>query len=223
MNNPLSILGSALTDTSITLISFLPSIIIAIIFFALGWIAGTILGRTVAHIVTMLRIDKTLHRAGLDAISEKAGIKLSIAGFLGGVVKWLIIIAFTIASADILGLTQITQLLLDILLYIPQVIIAALILVISVLFGDFVAKLITHSVKATGMGPHNATAQLAKWAIIVVGGILPALTQLRIAPSLVEVLFTGIVFALSLALGLSFGLGGRDAAAKAIEKMKGDN
>ena len=57
---------------------------------------------------------------------------------------------------------------------------------------------------------------------MLVGGVFPALTQLRIAQGLVEVLFTGVVFALSLALGLAFGLGGRDAAAKAIEKMKGD-
>jgi hypothetical protein len=49
-----------------------------------------------------------------------------------------------------------------------------------------------------------------------------SLTQLRIAQGLVEVLFTGVVFAVSLALGLSFGLGGRDAAARAIEKVKGN-
>jgi hypothetical protein len=222
MLNPVDILGQALVDTGMTLIAFLPSVIIAVIIFALGWAFGTILGRAVDHLVTVLRVDRALHKAGFDQLSERAGIRVSVAAFLGGIVKWLVVVAFTIASAEILGLTQVTQLLRDILVYIPQVIIAAVILVIAMLLGDFVSRLVSHSVKATGMNGELAS-QMSKWSIIIVGGVFPALTQLRIAQGLVEVLFTGVVFSISLALGLSFGLGGRDAAAKAIEKMKGNN
>lgn len=218
MPNPVDILGQALIDTGMTLISFLPSVIIAIVIFALGWAFGTVLGQAVNHLISVLRIDRALHQAGFDKLSERAGIRVSLAGFFGGIVKWLVVVAFTIASAEILGLSQVTQLLRDILVYIPQVIIAAVILVISMLLGDFVSRLVSHSVKATGMNGEMA-AQMSKWAIIIVGGVFPALTQLRIAQGLVEVLFTGVVFAVSLALGLSFGLGGRDAAARAIEKL----
>jgi hypothetical protein len=213
------ILGQALVDTSMTLIAFLPNVIIAVIIFALGWAAGSLLGRTVAHLITLLRVDNALHKAGFDKLSERAGVRISVAGFLGGIIKWAVIVAFTIASAEILGLAQVTQLLRDILVYIPQVVIAAIVLVVAALVGDFVGRLVAHSARATGMKGQFA-AQVAKWSIIIVGGVFPALTQLRIAQGLVEVLFTGVVFALSLALGLSFGLGGRDAAAKAIEKMK---
>ena len=221
MFNPLDILGQALVDTSMTLVAFLPSVIIAVIVFALGWAFGAVLGRAVSHFISVLRIDNALHKAGLDTVSDRAGIRISLAGFLGGVVKWLVIVAFTIASAEILGLTQVTQLLRDILMYIPQVIIAAIVLVMAVLVGDFVARLVSHSTKATGMKGEFA-AKVSKWAIIIVGGVFPALTQLRIAQGLVEVLFTGVVFALSLSLGLAFGLGGRDAATKAIEKFRDD-
>ncbi len=219
MLNPVDILGQALVDTGMTLIAFLPNVVIAVIIFALGWAFGSILGRAVAHLVSVLRIDNALHKAGFDKLSERAGVHVSLAGFLGGIIKWLVVVAFTIASAEILGLTQVTQLLRDILVYIPQVLIAAIVLVIAMLVGDFVARLVDHSTRGIGMRGHFA-AQVAKWSIIIVGGIFPALTQLRIAQGLVEVLFTGVVFALSLALGLAFGLGGRDAAAKAIEKMK---
>ncbi len=222
MFNPFDILGQALVDTSMTLIAFLPNVIIAVIIFALGWAFGAVLGRAVSHLISVLRIDNAWHKAGLDTVSERAGIRVSLAGFLGGTVKWLVIVAFTIASAEILGLTQVTQLLRDILMYIPQVIIAAIVLVMAMLIGDFVARLVSHSVKATGMKGEFA-AKVAKWSIIIVGGIFPALTQLRIAQGLVEVLFTGVVFALSLSIGLAFGLGGRDAAARAIERMKGQD
>jgi hypothetical protein len=219
MFNPLDILGQALVDTSMTLIAFLPSVIIAVIIFALGWAFGSVLGRAVSHLISVLRIDNALHKAGLDTVSDRAGVRISLAGFLGATVKWLVIISFTIASAEILGLTQVTQLLRDILMYIPQVIIAALVLVMATLVADFVYRIVSHSTKATGMKGEFA-AKVSKWSIIIVGGIFPALTQLRIAQGLVEVLFTGIVFALALSLGLAFGLGGRDAAARVIEKVK---
>ncbi len=219
MLNPVDILGQALVDTGMTLIAFLPNVIIAVIVFVLGWAFGSVLGRAVAHLIALTRIDNALHRAGFDKISEKAGIKVTLAGFLGSLVKWLVVVAFTIASAEILGLSQVTQMLRDILVYIPQVIIAAIILVIAALLGDFVARLVEHSTRGIGMKGHFA-AQVAKWSIIIVGGIFPALTQLRIAQGLVEVLFTGVVFALSLALGLAFGLGGKDAAARAVDRMK---
>ncbi len=222
MLNPVDILGQALVDTGMTLIAFLPSVIIAVVVFALGWGFGSVLGRSVEHLISVLRIDKALHRAGFDALSERAGVRVSVAAFFGGVVKWSVVVAFTLASAEILGLSQVTQLLRDILVYIPQVIIAAIILVIAMLLGDFISRIVSHSVKATGMNGEFA-AQMSKWAIVIVGGVFPALTQLRIAQGLVEVLFTGVVFAISLALGLSFGLGGRDAAARVIEKIKGQN
>jgi hypothetical protein len=219
MLNPFDILGQALLDTGMTLIAFLPNVIIAVIIFALGFAAGSVLGRAVSHLVAVTRLDAALHKAGLDKVSARAGVPISMAGFLGGIVKWLVIVAFTIASAEILSLTQVTQLLRDILMYIPQVMIAAIVLVIAVLVGDFVGRLVEHSARGMGMKGRMA-AQVAKWSIIIVGGIFPALTQLRIAQGLVEVLFTGVVFALSLALGLAFGLGGREAAARAIEDMK---
>ncbi len=219
MLNISDIIGQSLVDTTLTLIAFLPNVIIAIIIFVLGWAAGSIIGKAVAHIINLLRVDKALDKAGVDELSSKTGVRISVAGFLGGVVKWSLIVAFSVAAAEILGLTQITQLLRDILVYIPNVIVAAVALIIAALLGDFVARIVSHSAQGIGMKGHFA-AEVAKWSIIIVGGVFPALTQLRIAQGLVEVLFTGVVFALSLALGLAFGLGGRDAAARAIEKMK---
>lgn len=221
MLDSFDILGQALVTTGLRLIDFLPEVILAVVVFTLGWVFGSVLGRSVAHLISLLKIDQALHKAGMDVVSEKAGVHLSVSGFFGAVIKWLIIVSFTIASADILGLSQITALLSDILLYIPNVIVAALVLVMSALVADFVSRLVRHSVNATGIKAEFA-AQVSKWAIIIVAGIFPALTQLRIAQGLVEVLFTGFVFALSLALGLAFGLGGRDAAARAIDRMKND-
>ena len=91
MLNPVDILGQALVDTGMTLIAFLPSVIIAVVVFALGWGFGSVLGRSVEHLISVLRIDKALHRAGFDALSERAGVRVSVAAFFGGVIKWSVV------------------------------------------------------------------------------------------------------------------------------------
>lgn len=215
-NNPVNILGDALTQTGGQIVSFLPNVVLAVIVFVLGWVLGGVLGRAVNHIIHVLKIDHALNKAGMSVISERAGVRVSVAGFLGFIVKWTVIISFTMASADILNLRSISDGLLSLIGFIPSVIVAAAILAITTLVADFVSRVVESSLKATSIKSALA-ATVAKWAILVVG-VVSALTQL-IPNQIIEILFTGIIFALSLALGLAFGLGGRDAAAKAIEKI----
>lgn len=105
-SNPVDILGEALINTGYTLVQFLPQVIIALVIFTLGWVFGTVLGQAVNHLISVLRIDRALHQAGFDKLSERAGVRVSVAGFFGTTVKWLVIVAFTIASAEILGLVR---------------------------------------------------------------------------------------------------------------------
>lgn len=218
-SNPLDILTIALKATWMTVMMYLPAAFIALVLFGLGFVLGSIAGKVVRQVVLRLKIDRALHQAGLDVVSEKAGFHITVAGFLDGLVKWFIILAFTVAATNVLGLEQVTTLLSGVLTYIPKVVVAVLILVIAVLFGDFIGRLVEHSVKATGIHQAGFVSVIARWSIIIIAGILPALTQLEIAGPLVQTLFAGIVFALSLAIGLSFGLGGKEAAARFLEKI----
>lgn len=216
---PLDALSTSLHATWVTMVMFLPAAIMALIVFGLGFILGTIAGKVVRHIVLRTKVDRALHQAGLDLVSERAGFHITIAGFLDGLVKWFIVLGFTIAATEILGLGQVTALLSGALTYIPKVIVAVLILIISTLLGDFVGRLVEHSVRATGIKNAKFVSLTAKWSIIAIAGVIPALSQLEIAGMLVQILFAGIVFSASLAFGLAFGLGGRDAAARLLDKV----
>lgn len=219
MQNPLIMLSASLQATWATVMMFLPAALVALILFGLGFILGTIAGKVVRELVLRIKIDRALHQAGLDLVSERAGFHITVAGFFDGLVKWFIVLGFTVAATNVLGLDQVTTLLSGVLTYIPKVIVAVIILIIAALLGDFVGKLVQHSVKATGIHQAGFVAVLARWSIVIIAGILPALSQLDIAGPMVQTLFAGIVFAVSLAIGLSFGLGGKDAAARFLEKL----
>ncbi|MFY9457732.1 MAG: hypothetical protein WAP23_02275 [Candidatus Spechtbacterales bacterium] len=200
--------------------NFVPLLIGAVVVFIIGWIIAVSLGKLVEQLVRALKVDSFLSKLDMERTVEKAGWKLNSGGFLGGLVKWFLIVVFLLAAANILGLTQVSDFLRDVLLYIPNVVVAALILIIAALVSVTVERLVRGSVEAAGYRG-ALVAVVARWAIWVFA-FVAALLQLGIATALLQTVVTGLVAALAIAFGLSFGLGGKDAAAAFIEKVRGE-
>ncbi len=216
------VLRASFMDIWVGVANFIPSLIAAIVIFLVGWLIAVILGRLVAQVVKAVKLDTALRGAGFDKVVEKGGFTLSSGGFLGALVKWFFIVVSLVAALDILGLKTVTGYLSTVVLnYLPNVIIAALILLVSVVIAQAIQKLVVSSAKAAGISSANVLGEIAKWAIWIFA-FMAALSQLEILNSFIQPLFIGIIAALSLALGLSFGLGGRDAAARYIEKVKSE-
>src|SRR3989338_8759292 len=205
-----------------TVAEYLPAILAAVVVFVIGWIVGIILYRVVLELVRVLRIDDALKAAGMNDAAKSAGFTLDVGRFLGTLVEWFVIIVFLIAALDILGLTRVTIFLQTVvLLYLPQVIVAALILILGAIVAEVVKGLVVGSARASGAHGANLAGSVAKWAIWVTA-VLAALNQLGVATEFVQTLFTGIVVAASLAFGLAFGLGGKEAAARTIERVRSE-
>lgn len=215
------ILNYSFQSVWVEFISVLPQIIVALLVLIVGWIIANLLKRAVMTIFATLNVDKALDAAGVDTITEKAGYKLNSGAFVGALVKWFVIIVFFVAALDILNLEQATSFLSAVVLgYLPKVIVAVLILLGGFILASFTEKVVVAGVKASSFGSAELLGKFAHYAIIIFT-VLAALNQLQIAPELVQILFTGLVFGCALAFGLAFGLGGRDAAAQYLRKMSG--
>src|SRR3989344_4904826 len=147
-------------------VAFAPRLIGAIIVFVIGWGIALALGKVVSQIIRSLKIDQALKSIGVEEPIERAGIKLDVGAFIGGLVKWFFIIVFLAATVEVLGLTQVTDFLKDdVLSYLPHVFVAALILVVAALIADAVAKLVTGSAKAANLPSSGFLGGVCKWAI----------------------------------------------------------
>ena len=207
-------------DIWYTVAIYMPRILAAVIVFLIGWIVATILYRIVVEVAKVLKIDEALKHAGLNEAAKEAGFKLDAGAFIATLVMWFVALVFLVASLEILGLSVVTVFLERvILLYLPQVIVASLILVLGAIISEVVRGLVTGSARAAGARSANFAGSVAKWAIWTFA-VLAALDQLQVATVFIQTLFTGLVISLSLAFGLAFGLGGKDAAARAIEKIR---
>jgi len=203
-------------------VNFVPNLVIALIIVILGWLIGALFGRAIWQVFRSLRVDEALRRAGFESFLRRSGLNLDSGAFIGGLVKWFVIVVFLVAAFDILGLSQVNLFLQQVVIaYLPRVIVAALILLVGGVVGDVTERIVVTAAKSAEVRSAHFAGTIAKWAVWIFA-ILVALSQLGIAAAFSQTLFTGIVIAISLALGLSFGLGGQEAAGRFIERLRGE-
>jgi hypothetical protein len=221
--NPVQTWGQAvaasLIDLWVRFITFIPTLVGALFVFLLGMIVASIFGKVVERIIKALRIDQAIERISIGEKLKEHGISITFSEFLGKLAQWFLVLVFLMAATDILGLTQVTDFLNSVLLYLPNIVVATIILSIAFLLGSLAYTIVRSSTKAAGVMNAGLLATIIRWAIVVFG-LLAALIQLGIATSLVNTIFIGLISAISLALGLSFGLGGREEAALILKKIR---
>lgn len=190
---------------------FLPALLGAVIVLAIGWVISGIVARLLEGILHRVKLERAVHHAGIHQYypSPQFTISHSIA-FLA---KWFVRLIFIQAAANILRMPQISLIINTIILYIPNVVAATLILVVGAFLARWVSNMVTGSMLSSGVARPGLFAAISRYAILGFA-VIAALNQLGIATSLVNAMFMGLVFSLSLAFGLAFGLGGQGVASE---------
>lgn len=201
-------------------LSYLPNLVAAIIVLILGWVLATFLSKMIIKLLEMVKIDHLADQLGLKNLSEKVEKHLSLARFGGWLIKWFFFLGSFIAAADILGLEGVTSFLYqDVLNYAGHVVVAMAILLLGILAANFLSDIVVSTVKASGLHKGDSLGAMTKWAIIAFT-IIAALSQLQVATAFLQDLFRAIIAMLAIAGGLAFGLGGKEHASKALDKIE---
>ncbi len=210
---------SSLQNLWIQLISFLPSLIGALIVFIIGLMVASGLAALVEKLIAAVKLDNFLKKVGIEEYTKRANIELNSGYLLGQIVYWFLVLVFFSAAADILKFYVLSNFIKDILTYLPNLIVAVLVMVIALVAANLIKKV----VKASVMGAKLEAAQFlssASWWVIVVFGLLIALNQLGVAVAIINTVITGLIAMLALAGGLAFGLGGKEYAAHLLQRMR---
>lgn len=198
---------------------FLPKLVGATLVFIIGWFIAIGIGKLVAEILKRLRFNRIFEKGVWKEALEKAEFRVDAAGFIGAIFKWILVIVFLLAAVEIVGLAQFAGFLTNILGYLGNVIIAVLIFVVAVIIADIVEKIVRAAVEGMKVGYGTLIGTIAKWSIWIFA-ILAILSQLKVTPSLIEILFTGIVALIAIAGGIAFGLGGKELAAELLRELQ---
>ncbi len=210
--------GAILSFWQDVLLPFVPKLLGALIIYIIGYWVAKIIASLIAEVLKMLKFDRIFEEKGWADAFKKADIDVKPSEFFAGIIKWILIIIFLVGVAETLGLPKFGELLTGIVNYLPNVIVAALIFVVTVIITDILEKIIVVSIGGMKVSYATAVGEFVRW-VIWIFAIFAILIQLGIAEQLVFVLFQGIVYFLVLAMGLSFGLGGKEAAADLVKSV----
>jgi hypothetical protein len=198
----------------------LPSIVGALLLLIIGWIVAGIAGGFVTRLLRKVGLDTLATKAGITAFLQRAKMKLDAAGLVGGIVTWYVRLIFVVMAANAVGITAVSSVLNQIIAFIPNLLVALLILGAFAWLAGVVRNLVTGATESAGVQNSGALAMLA-YATVLGFGIVAAASQIGVAATLINILFTGLVAAIALAFGLAFGLGGREEAARVLRDVRG--
>ncbi|MFZ2205156.1 MAG: hypothetical protein WAV23_01020 [Minisyncoccia bacterium] len=216
------VFNSSLQDLWWGFIQFAPRLILAIVFFVIGWVVGNLVAKAFEHVIGALKVDKLLTSVGMDELLRKAGIQLNSGYFLGQIIKWFVIVIFLLPSLNLVGMDYVSAFLKESVLgFLPRVIVAALILIIATVISDAVSKTVIAGAKTMNLRSANMLGAVTRYAVWAFAFII-ALGQLGIAETYMNILFAGIIGMIAVAGALAFGLGGKDAAAKLLSNLGED-
>lgn len=208
---------TSFTGSLAILFAAIPKIIGFILILVIGWFVSSLIAKGAAALLRAIRVNELAKRSGLDDFATNAGIKSDFAGFIALLVKWFIRLIVLVVAFDALGLPAVSDVLRQLLLWLPNLLVALVVLLIGGLIAGAAARVARSAAVEAGLGRPELIATAARitiWAF----AIIIAANQIGVADELVNTLFMGVVAILVLALGLSFGLGGREVAAEILRK-----
>jgi hypothetical protein len=212
--------GAALTTSLATALGLflgaIPRIIGFLVIIIIGWLISGALAAGVAALLRAVRFNDLATRSGLQGFVNNMGVRTDASGLLANIVKWFVRLIVLVVAFDALGLPAVSQVLQQFLLWIPNLVVAVIVLVIAGLAANALGNLVRGSTASAGLGNPDLLATIAR--VMVWGfGIVVAVNQIGVAQELVNTLFMAFVGALALAAGLAFGLGGRETAAQIVQ------
>jgi hypothetical protein len=210
---------AALANSLSQFLEFLPKLVGAILIFVLGLLIASLVKTAVMRILNIAQIEPFAERMGLSKLLRGLNTQISTQEVLGEIIRWAIILVFLVPASEVLGLPQLSQLINGLVDYIPNVVVAVVILMVGAVLADILSEVVGGASHALGTSTANVLAVVSKYAVVVFS-IMIALSELRIATDIINTIITGVVGMFALAGGLAFGLGGKETAADILESLK---
>jgi MFS family permease len=196
----------------------LPRIIGAILILIIGWIIAKLIKRLFVKFLKLVKFNYLTEKSGIEKFLKDGGVKFTAIDVIGTLIYWFFMLIVIMATFNSLNLTAASSLFNEIMMYIPNIIVAIAILII----GLYLARMVSQIIKASLQDMDDKTGylitQIAYFAIIILT-VFVTLGQLNIAGDIVTSGFQIIFGAICLALALAFGLGGREKAAEILDDL----
>lgn len=218
MQQQLDIFVASLASFWTQLAGFVPQLIAALILLFLGWILANIARSAIGKVLDTLKFDELGKKTGIEAFMRQGNVNLTLSRLIANLIYWIILLVVIVTVANSLGLTTVAELFNKVVFYLPNIIVAILVLVFGVMVARFINRVAFAYLSNMGVDAALTISTLAEYAVIIFV-VFVALEQLQIGTHLLVSAFQIGFGAIGLAFALAFGLGGKDWAAGMIKRL----
>lgn len=193
----------------------IPNILGAIAILIIGWLVTKIVVFVIKKALKLAKADKLDDKLNETELFGDGKLNFDIIKIVTSFVKWFLLLVFMVVAADVAGLNMISQLIGDLMSYLPKLFVAIIIFLIGVFIASFIKKSLTSLFKSLEISGGNAIGQIV-FTIITVFVSITALNQAGIDTSIITNNITLILGSLLLAFAIALGLGSREAITRLI-------
>ena len=197
--------------------AFMPRLVIALGVLIAGWLIAKAIRYSLVKALRALNFNVLTERAGVDGFLQQSGTEKDTTDVVGWIIYAIALLVSLVIAFNSLGLTQVTDLLSKVLLFVPKILVALLVIVFGSYFARFVGAAVQNYCRSAAVSDGDLLGRVARYAVLTFV-LLLAIDHLDISGGLVQqtflVLLAGFVFAGALA----FGLGARDHAAALLDR-----
>jgi len=207
------------TQFGVGFVKFIPNLVAAIVIFVIGWFVAVAIGKLIVEILKKLKLDNFFEKTGWKDAMEKVDIKMTISEFIGALCKWILILVFLGIAANILNLSTFSIFVLGVVAWLPRLIAAILIFIVTVIIANFAEKATKAAMSKAKIDYVDVAGSIVKWAVWIFG-LLAVLVQLGVMTDLIMVIVQGFIYMIAGAAALAFGLGGKEVASELLHSLK---
>ncbi len=215
LTNWKDIFGTASTQMIQDFVSFLPRLFASLFIFIIGLLIANWSRSLTLKSFGLFEFSFLTKNKKIKKFLTKAEVTQKIEEIIASLVKWLVLLVFFIASLNVLGLTTISNLLYQIIAYLPNILSAVVVLALGVLLAGFMESLVKGALASIDLKTSRLMGKITSYVTITVA-ILIAISELNIAQNFINIIFIGFVSTLSLGIGLAIGLGGKDLVSQIL-------
>lgn len=221
MGSELGNLGNSLQAMYTSFAEYVPTLLGALVLLIIGYIVAKVVKGVLTKVLQSVKFDNLADKVGINGYLAKGGMKSKASSLMAGMGYWMVWLTVLNMFFNKLGITSVSTLINDIVSYIPNILVACLLLIIGMFGANFVSGIAKTALKGSGFKQADLVGNIVYGAIMFLA-VSIALGQLGVGGGILNTIINSFLSALGLGLAgffaIAFGLGGKDWAAGILNK-----
>ncbi len=191
--------------------AFVPQLIGAIVILLLGYFIAWAVKKVLTKVLKKIHLDDASERVGLAEVLKKAQLRSTASEIMGKILFWVVFLTLLIPATETLGLEKVSETIDSLINYLPNVLGAALIVVVGLVVAYFVRNIVWSAAEGIEFQYAEAVGRMTYGVMIIIVAVL-AVGQLQIETELLKSVIQIVLFAAGAAVAIAVGFGSQGLA-----------